>query len=249
MKAVIGINVEIQGERPKLASVQANYYESISKAGGIPVLIPPCSDDDLSELLQRIDGMVFIGGWDYCPSFYGEDRHASVEVAHDDRMDFDFRLMKRCLENPRMPVLGICAGAQVLNIGLGGGLYQDIPSDFPASTIEHSSKNGWNDGFHIHKVILENGSKLSQIYSRKEFEVPTSHHQSVKSLGRGLIATAKAEDGVIEAVELEGRPYVIGVQWHPERDYDGNVELFTSFVQAAHANQNALAHNGSSQRR
>lgn len=233
MKAVIGINVDIEGTKPKIAKIQANYYESLARAGAIPLLIPPTSDDDLAELLKRIDGVLFIGGDDYCPSIYGEEKHESVELAHDDRLDFDYRLLKRSLELTELPVLGICAGCQILNIGLGGTLYQDIPSAFPESKVQHSSKNGWSDGFHNHKVKLRAGSKLAGIYGRNEFGVPTSHHQAVKTLGKGLLATADAEDGVVEAVELEGHPFVIGVQWHPERDYDGNQELFKAFVQAA----------------
>lgn len=243
MKPIIGINVDIEGERPKIAKVQAFYYESIACAGGIPVLIPPCSDSDLDEIFSRIDGMLFIGGDDYCPSIYGEEKHTSVSLAHGDRIDFDVRLLQRSLAQQAMPLLGICAGAQILNIGLGGSLYQNIPTDFPESNIQHSSPNGWNEGFHNHKVILRGGTKLAGIYSRKEFEVPTSHHQSIKNLGKGLIATADAVDGVIEAVEMEGRPFVIGVQWHPERDYQGNEELFIAFVKAslAYSKNNSTA--------
>jgi putative glutamine amidotransferase len=236
MKAIIGINVDISGTQPKIATVQANYYESVARAGGIPVLIPPCSDDDLAELLQRIDGLMFIGGYDYCPSVYGEERHPSVELAHGDRIDFDYRLLQRSLDNQRLPVLGICAGAQILNIGLGGNLHQDILADFPDTHVQHSSPNGWVNGFHNHKVIVKENTKLGTIYSRKEFDVPTSHHQAVKKLGKGLVATATAEDGIIEAVELPDRNFVIGVQWHPERDYAGNEELFSAFVQASLAN-------------
>ena len=236
MKAIIGINVDIEGDNPKKATIQANYYESITRAGGIPVLIPPLSDDDLGELLKRLDGILLIGGYDYCPSTYGEEKHESVELAHNDRLDFDFRLLNRSLEEKNLAVLGICAGCQILNIGLGGSLHQDIPSAFPESPVQHSSPNGWQDGFHNHIVKLSPGTKLASIYGKQEFDVPTSHHQAVKNLGKGLIPTAEAEDGIVEALELPGRPFVIGVQWHPERDYPGNEQLFKAFVQAAAAN-------------
>ncbi|MBX9685160.1 MAG: gamma-glutamyl-gamma-aminobutyrate hydrolase family protein [Candidatus Obscuribacterales bacterium] len=235
MKAVIGINVDIQGTNPKIAKVQANYYEAVSKAGAIPLLIPPSSDEDLAEILKRIDGVLFIGGLDYCPSVYGEDCHESVQLAHDDRRDFDYKLLKASLAQSRLPLLGICAGCQILNIGLGGSLYQDIPSDFPESKVMHSSEDGWTNGFHHHRVRLKAGSKLAQIYAEQEFDVPTSHHQAVKKLGQGLLAAADAEDGIIEAVELQDRAFVIGVQWHPERDYEGNKALFQAFVQACTA--------------
>lgn len=239
MKPLIGINVDIQGEKPKLASVQANYFESVTKAGGIPVLIPPLQDDDLQELLKLIDGILFIGGYDYCPSSYGEEKHESVELAHEDRIDFDLRLVKNSLDKfPEMPILGICAGAQALNIGLGGSLYQDIPTEFPDSHVMHSSKNGWRDGFNQHKVIFREGTKLHEIYKLADLSVPTSHHQALKQIGAGLLVTADAEDGIAEAIELPDRPFVIGVQWHPERDYSGNRCLFESFVGAAAAGKN-----------
>ncbi len=233
MKPVIGINLDIEGEKPKLAKVQAFYYESVKSAGGIPVLIPPLSDQELDQLLSRLDGLLLTGGNDYCPSRYGETKHESVELAHDDRLDFDWRLLKKSIERPELPVLGICAGSQILNIALGGSLYQDIPSDFPGTKVEHSTKNGWKNGFNFHKVKLNKGSKLLEIYGIEEIDVPTSHHQAVKKLGSGLVAAASAEDGVVEAVEYENRPFVIGVQWHPERDYEGNQKLFKAFVQAA----------------
>lgn len=233
MKPIIGINVDVEGEKPKQAIVQANYYESVTRAGGIPILIPPLSDADLEEILKRIDGVMFIGGNDYCPSVYGEEKHEKAELAHDDRLDFDFRLIQRVLERKSMPVLGICAGAQILNIGLGGSLHQDIPSEFPTSDVKHSSKNGWQNGFEKHVVKIHKATTLGTIYTKHELAVPTSHHQAVKKLGLGLRATAFAEDGIIEAVEHESHPYVIGVQWHPERDFEGNRELFESFVKAS----------------
>lgn len=233
MKPIIGINVDVDGEKPKIAAVQANYYESVTRAGGIPVLIPPVPDEDLEEIVKRIDGVMFIGGPDYCPSMYGEDRHEKSELAHDDRLAFDFRLFQKCLQRRAMPVLGICAGAQILNIGLGGSLHQDIPSEFPESKVQHSSQNGWKNGFHKHNIKIDKSTILGGIYTRHEFAVPTSHHQSVKTLGKGLRPTAFADDGIIEAVEMESHPYLIGVQWHPERDFEGNKELFESFVKAS----------------
>lgn len=233
MKPVIGINVDIFGQSPKICKIQAFYYESVSKAGGLPILIPPCSDEDLRELLHQIDGMMFIGGDDYCPSTYGEQKHEKSELTHDDRTDFDFRLLQIALGDTSMPILGICAGAQLMNIGLGGSLHQDIPSEFPSSHVQHSAgADPWTQGFNKHKIIINSGTKLSKIYESKVLDVPTSHHQAVKRLGEGLVPAAVAEDDIIEAVELPARQFVIGVQWHPERDFEANSGLFTSFVQA-----------------
>lgn len=241
MKPLIAVNLDIEGENPKVAKIQSLYFEAVIKAGGIPLMLPPISDEDLKELLAVIDGFLFIGGDDYCPSLYGEEPHASVELAHRDRVDFDFRLLRAVLAADKLPMLGICAGAQILNICLGGSLYQDIPSEFPGSSVSHSSPDGWQKGFEKHKVILRPGSKLEKIYGRNEFDVPTSHHQAVKKLGEGLIAAAGAEDGVVEAVEMEISDFVIGVQWHPERDFAGNSNLFEAFIKAAAARRARIA--------
>lgn len=234
MKPVIGINVDLTSGPPRKATIQANYFDVILKSGGIPVLIPPMPAADMTELLQRLNGLMFIGGQDYCPSFYGEKTTSStVELADDERMDFDNKLLREAVGNTHLPVLGICAGCQLLNIGLGGTLVQDIPEAHPESKVQHSTQDGWTKGWHKHTVRILPDTKLSRIYGVKSIAVPTSHHQSVKALGRGLIVSARAEDEVIEAVELESRPFVIGVQWHPERDFEGNKALFVEFIKNA----------------
>lgn len=236
MKPIIGINLDITQGPPQEARVQAFYYEAVQRAGGIPLLVPPMADDDLAQALNRLDGLVFIGGLDYCPSTYGEELNEetktklNVEIAHASRQDFDFRLIRKALEKKSLPVLGICAGAQLLNIELGGTLITDIPHSHPDSPVLHSSKNGWKDGFKRHTVILEKNSLIGKIYSEARFDVPTSHHQAVDKLGKGLKVAALAEDGIIEAVELEGSEFVVGVQWHPERDFEGNRALFETFI-------------------
>lgn len=230
MKPLIGINLDIVAGPPKQAAVQANYYESVLKAGGIPVLIAPMPEADLKQLLSSLNGILFIGGLDYEPGLYGEKACDKVDLINNERQKFDLALLQKVVRETQLPVLGICGGCQILNIGLGGSLIQDIPSAVPGSTVQHASKEGWKHGFHKHVVKIVPDSKLANIYSRKSFEVPTSHHQAVKDLGKGLKATAHTDDGIIEAVEMEGRPFVIGVQWHPERDFVGNQNLFSEFI-------------------
>lgn len=236
MKPIIGINLDITKGPPTEAKVQALYFEAVQKAGGIPVLLPPMPDKELKSLLTRLDGLMLIGGLDYCPSSYGENlsdedkRELNVEVTHEIRQDFDFRLVKQAIEHTRIPILGICAGCQLLNIVLGGTLITDINCELPDTTVKHASPNGWQEGFNRHDVRLEPDSIVRSIYKTDRVEVPTSHHQSVRTLGRGLKPTAYADDGIIEAVELEGRSFIVGVQWHPERDFKGNRRLFEEFV-------------------
>ncbi len=101
----------------------------------------------------------------------------------------------------------------------------------PDSDVLHASKNGWKDGFKRHEVVLEEKSAIAAIYKTTRIDVPTSHHQAVDKPGRGLTIAARADDGIIEAVEMEDRKFVIGVQWHPERDFEGNRSLFEAFIQ------------------
>jgi gamma-glutamyl-gamma-aminobutyrate hydrolase PuuD len=232
MKPVIGINVDVTAGPPEEARVQALYFDAVRLAGGVPLLVPPMPDDDLKIALERLDGLMFIGGYDYCPSTYGEaldeetKAKLNVELAHQRRQDFDFKLIRLALGKQELPILGICAGAQLLNVELGGTLITDIIHELPESQVLHASKNGWQDGFKRHEVVLEAKSAIASIYKNTP-----SHHQAVDKPGRGLRIAARADDGVIEAVEMEDRKFVIGVQWHPERDFEGNRSLFEAFVQ------------------
>lgn len=233
MKPLIGINMDI-AEPPEAApeaSVQIPYYEAVEKAGGIPVILPPMPEPDLEQVVSGLHGVLLIGGPDYSPDNYGEERHETCNLLHPRREEFDLRLAALAIK--RLPVLGICGGCQLLNISLGGSLIQDIPSHAPDSQVVHVSRNGWKEGFSVHAVELSPGSRLAGIYRTGRLPVPTSHHQAVKALGAGLQACAFADDGIIEAIELAGAPFVLGVQWHPERDFAGNRALFVEFIAAA----------------
>ena len=232
MKPIIAINVDIEDGPPEIAVVQSTYFRAVLNAGGIPVLLPPMSDGDMDLLFKQINGLMLIGGRDYSPEHWGEPACEKVKLTSRAREDWDLRLVRRAVLQSDLPLLGICAGAQILNIGLGGSLIQDIPSEFPDSKVDHSSSSDWGK-YKTHDVKIAPGTKLSKIYTKKELAVPTSHHQSVKQLGTGLQAAAHAHDGIIEAIELTEKPFTIGVQWHPERDYEGNKELFETFVKHA----------------
>jgi len=237
MKPVIGINVDIEAGPPPHMEVQITYIEAIQQAGGIPLLLPPMSDEDLEQISHQLSGLLLIGGQDYCPTRYGQNPESSLDLAHPIRQDFDFRLLQQVLKNTQMPVLGICLGAQLLNITLGGTLIQDIPTERPDSPVKHTSETGSN-GYHKHLVRIEKGTLLSELYEEEEeVAVSTSHHQAVGKLGAGLKAVAFAEDGIIEAIELPERPFTVGVQWHPERDIPTSSKLFASFVNSACKNR------------
>jgi putative glutamine amidotransferase len=233
MKPLIGINLDIKAGPPEEARIQTTYTDAIVKSGGIPILLPPMPDEDLAEVVKRLDGLMLIGGPDYCPSLYKEEADETVELINARRQSFDLNLMRAALKRANMPLLGVCGGAQLLNIELGGSLVQDIKSAFADSKVEHNTVNGWKNGYNKHDVRLEKDSIIAGIYRVERLAVPTSHHQSVKDLGSGLKVTALADDGVIEAIELIESEFVVGVQWHPERDYETNKPLFDRLISAS----------------
>lgn len=238
-KPLIGVNCDVSGEKPKEIGVAAPYLDAISKAGGVPILLPPMAPEDISRVLPMLDGVMMIGGDDYPPSLYGEKEHASVSLMAKERSDFDIALVKAVLADKNLPFLGICAGCQALNIGSGGSLIQDIPSEKPGSRLVHASKNGYQSGFNSHPVTFVKGSKLQRIYGKEVITEPTSHHQAVSKPGAGINVCASADDGIVEAIEVAGRPFAFGVQFHPERAFDRNKALFDEFISTALSRRSA----------
>lgn len=170
-----------------------------------------------------------IGGADYPPSIYGKEQHPKTSLMDKERSDFDIELTRAALADADLPILGICAGCQVLNIQTGGSLIQDIPSHQPNSKIMHASPAGWTKGFNKHNVDFEAGSKLAHLYGAP-LSVTTSHHQCIDRLAEGFHVVARSADGLPEAIEKSGSRFVIGVQYHPERDYEANKALFAELV-------------------
>lgn len=228
MKPLIGLNVDVDVTKPDRVRVARLYYEVIEKAGGIPVLIPPSKPAVMRALLDRLDGVLLIGGRDYDPAIYGETPHPEAALLHPDRDQFDRLLAKEAIKR-NMPVLGICGGHQLINIVLGGSLMQHIAHALPLSTVIHRGSGARV----FHPVDIAQKSKLATIYKKLLLSSTiSSHHQAISRLGRGLKAVAFATDGLIEAVEHVRKRFVVGVQWHPEHDFAGNARLFRAFILA-----------------
>jgi len=232
MKPIIGINVDIVSTEPDKVSIELKYVNSIVAAGGLPLLLTPVPVEDIPQVVAQLDGLMLIGGDDYDPSFYGHDVWPQTTVGVKLRQEFDLALAVYVLQSTELPLLGVCAGCQLINIALGGTLVQDIPTHAPESTIRHSHNNG---SFEWHEVSLNPESQLMRIYNRQAMYVPTWHHQSVGQPGRGLNVTAHALDGIIEAVECPGDRFVLGVQWHPEQALADHLCLFQELVARATA--------------
>jgi putative glutamine amidotransferase len=202
------------------------YVDKVSTAGGLPVLLPPA--DGAAGLLPRLDGLVLSGGSDVDPARYGEPAHEEAGPFYPARDSAELELCRHALASG-LPVLGICRGLQVINVALGGTLYQHLPD-----IVGNDSHSPELSGYGTHKVSVASGSQLSAILGRSEAAVPTHHHQAIDRLGAGLKATAWTDDGVIEATEFDqaaGVPFMIAVQWHPEAGDD--LSLFTALVAAA----------------
>ncbi len=225
MRPVIGINCDLQEGNPLRIFLYSDYFQAVERAGGIPVLLPPLGGaKDIEELLRRLDGLVLSGGDDIWPERYGQTRHAKTVPVTGARDIFDFQLVRMAL-GMGVPILGICYGAQLINVALGGSLIQDIPSERPTG-LSHKAETG-------HKVIVERGTRLYELLKAEVLTVNSSHHQAIDRLGEGLRVSAMAEDGIVEAVEGVGYPLVIGVQWHPERMAGDSAQrgLFTAFLE------------------
>lgn len=219
MKPLIGITTDIEEGFLKL---KRQYSDSIEKAGGCPVLLPPCAY--ISFVASRIDALFIPGGDDLHPSYYKEGIDYEIKIVNKDKSDFELELFHEIIKL-RKPVLGICYGMQLINVALGGTLYQDLKSQMPQA-LDH--KKGW------HKVVLEE----NPLIYKGDFDVNSSHHQAIKTLGKGLKAIALSEDKVIEAVVLEKYPFLLGVQWHPERENnDLALRIFEAFVEASFGNK------------
>jgi putative glutamine amidotransferase len=211
----------------------SDYSQAILHAGGAPVIVPAAQDRrSLGAILDSVQGLILSGGPDVHPRRYGEEPLAGLGEV-DEALDQMELLAAALALEKNLPLLGICRGIQVLNVALGGTLYQDISSQVPES-ICHTPKT--DKAVNTHTVNIEPGSRLHKLIGRREIWVNGKHHQALKELAGDLVITARAKDGVVEAVELPAKRFVLGVQWHPEgtwRDDPYSKRVFLFLVRAA----------------
>lgn len=214
--------------------VNPDYLQAVCRAGALPFVLPMTADEALlKEALSRLDGLVLTGGADVGPAMYGEERLpcCGEEDALRDRMEFF--LCRQALERD-LPLLAICRGHEVLNCVLGGTLYQDIAQQY-GPALKHPCYDTPRD--QVHAVTVEAPSLLHRAVGMTEMRVNSRHHQGVRRLGEGLRVCARAEDGLIEGIELPGKRFVLGVQWHPESLSDYRPEAQRIFNALAEACQ------------
>jgi putative glutamine amidotransferase len=199
------------------------YVDAVAQAGGAPVLLPPVPG--IEAAVNHLDALIISGGPDVAPQRYGAEPGEHTVVIRPDRDAAEFALLNAALAID-LPVLGICRGMQLINVALGGTLIQHLPD-----AVGHDGHSPVLGAMGEHKVTIEPSTQLAGIAGAGLHAVPTHHHQGVDRLADGLVASAWAEDGLIEAFEQPARPFLIGVQWHPEAGQDG--ALFRALAQAA----------------
>jgi len=220
-----------------LAGIGERYVQAIEAAGGIPVLIYLTQDREaLDRLYALCGGLVFAGGEDVDPGHFGAERHPNLGTVVPLRDEVELALARRA-RSDRKPMLGICRGIQLLNVALGGTLYQDIPAELPAALDHYASRNLPDRAHTAHPVALAPDSWLAERLGADTIDVNTFHHQSLREIAPGLRVTGRAPDGVIEAVESTGESFVLGVQCHPEELWDSAdprwARMFAGFVDVA----------------
>ena len=232
LRPLIGLTTYLQRAQTGVWDVRASflpdiYLQGVVRAGGIAMLLPPQPVDAAiaARVLDGVDGLIITGGRDVDPGAYDHEAHPATDKPARDRDDWEFALLVEALRRG-MPVLGICRGAQVLNVALGGTLHQHLPD-----VLGHTGHQLGNAEFATSTVRTVAGSRLAGLIGEGA-AVRCYHHQGIDRLGAGLTISARDGDGVVEAVELTGDDFVVAVQWHPEETLD-DLRLFTGLIDAA----------------
>ena len=218
-----------------ILGLMPSYLEAIVAAGGVPVMIPlGLSDEDLQLVIQQMDGILLPGGGDIDPVRYQGDGHPTVGGIDEDRDRVEVTVARTAVAHQK-PLLAICRGLQVLNVALGGSLWEDVELLMPQA-MHHEHVNSHPRNYLAHNVTIEPDSLLARQLGRTETAVNSLHHQGIRRLANDLRATAVAPDGLIEGIEVIGHPYALGVQWHPENlihNVPHMLGLFQGLVEAA----------------
>ncbi len=236
-KPIIGINTGLRPVKETGRALEmylyAEYADAVAAAGGVPVLLPPLENTrDAGAMLAAVGGVLLTGGTDPHPRAWGEALHPKADLMHPRRDRFDLVLAKAAVRR-RVPILGICSGAQCISIALGGSLHQHLYDVYETSVQHHGQK----DNPRAHAVKVEPRSRLARVIGAVRLQVNSSHHQSISRAGRDVrVAAVCPSDGVVEGIEhKDPERFVLGVQWHPEtlRGRRTQRRLFTALVSAA----------------
>lgn len=243
-KPVIGITPSPMDDTQEHGSfhryaIANTYTEAVEAAGGIPIVIPPQSGN-IDQILELIDGLLLSGGGDIDPIHYGDsDVHEKTYGIHEGRDALELALARKALERD-MPTLCICRGIQILNVALGGTLYQDVADQYSPEISHRQQDQGIPKDQPGHDVSVVKDSLLGDTYGAGTVAVNSFHHQSLRAVSSELLVNATAPDGTIEGVEHPAKSWVLGVQWHPEMMFESHPEHLKPFEMLV---ENAAKHS------
>lgn len=236
-RPLIGLTPSLNDDESRI-SLSRCFIDAIVAVGGMPVILPMTGDAALlMETVERCDGVLFTGGGDIDPRAFGQDTRPCCGGISVERDAMEIPLAKLLHARHDKPVLGVCRGEQIINVALGGTVYQDIPTDCPTARLAHRQKMPARYG--AHSVTIRRDTKLYSILGTESADVNSLHHQAVDQVAPELAVAALAPDGIIEAVESKTHPFYIGVQWHPEvlaATDAASQAIFRGFVQACTGN-------------
>jgi putative glutamine amidotransferase len=224
VRPAVGITTSYAADR-EMFTLRDDYVRAVEATGALPLALAPGRPEDVGDLLDRVQALVFTGGVDVQPALYGASPHPTVTEWDAPRDAFELALCREGIRRD-LPILAICRGHQVLNVATGGTLVQDIPSELAGALNHDPGGVRWTMA---HEVAVQPGTRLHQILGRDHLPVNSIHHQAIAALGQGLVVSALGEDGVIEGVEMPARRFVLGVQWHPESFWDQGGAFHTLF--------------------
>jgi putative glutamine amidotransferase len=231
-KPIIGILAEV--EEGELANrVSGSYIRAVEQAGGVPILLPYVMQDDVLEhFVELADGFLFTGGVDVEPRRYGEETKATCGAIQYHRDELELGIFSKVFAAQK-PIMAICRGIQLVNVALGGTLYQDVPTEVQTTVLHRQTQPKTQPSHAVN--VTQNTPLYTLVGGKTRIAANSFHHQAIKALGEGLAVMATADDGMIEAVFGTGDRYLRAYQWHPERliDIDGdNRLLFDDFIKA-----------------
>jgi len=239
MRPIIGVTIDKNMKDGfYYQKVNECNLNAISQNGGLPIMLPITNNEEIIDgYLNIIDGIYFTGGCDINPLLFGEEPIKTLGSVDYDRDEFEIKLYEKAAMMD-MPMLGICRGQQIMNVAAGGSLYQDIYSQ-RIDTNGHSPKFSFG-GYEHHSVEIMNDTKIGDIFKAEKIKTNSFHHQAVKEIAKDYIATAFAQDGIIEGIESIKLSFAVGLQWHPEIMYERYPifnNVFKALINAAKVNQ------------
>ena len=228
MKPIIGISSNLNEH---VLTVSTDYIQAITNFGGVPLIIPNIQGDAIDSIVELLDGLLLTGGGDIDPTLFNEEPHQNLGSIIPERDAFEIAIIKKMMALNK-PILGICRGMQILNITIGGDMYQDIYTQSQNNLLQHTQQASRTHATHF--VQVTEGSMLSEIVQVDKFKVNSFHHQAIRKIPKDYKACAFASDGIIEAFESNIHSFVMGLQWHPEslllKNDEASIAIFKAFI-------------------